>query len=336
MNNIPKIGELLLEKKIISRPQLDAALEEQSQKGGRLGPILVSLGYVSAEDIERILPAPPASKLGERLVENGAVTEDQLQKALEYQQENGGLLGEALVSLGYLKTGDIENNLLIMNRRVPIGEALVRDGIITAAQLDKALEFQRKSGGLIGDILLSLKMVSSDVLYRQLANQKQIGRPGLHLDLSQSKKLPFALAQKYHAVIINKSIRYYLLAVTSKLDDAIVGEIETLLNTPVEQTLASQTEIDMYWARVYGEELSWESTLKLAKEEPQNSARKTVTFPQVVLLLLTIAVVIWGFVADALQTAIIINIIIQVCYFLTIIFKMFIMMSGCFEILRFA
>jgi hypothetical protein len=248
MKTIPKMGELLLDKGMISMSQLDTALEDQSQNGGRLGPILVSLGYISAQDIDRALPAQPVSRLGERLIENRVITEKQLQEALEYQKENSGLLGEALVSLGYVKAQDIENNLLIMNRKVPIGEALVQNGVITSVQLDKALEFQRKSGGLLGDILLSLKMISSDLLYRHLANQKQIGRPGINLDLSQSKKLPFAVARKYHAVIVNSLRGYHLLAVGAKLDDTAIAEIEKLLENPVEQTLASQTEIDRYSA----------------------------------------------------------------------------------------
>ncbi len=46
-----KLGELLLKAKLIDQAQLDKALEEQKQLGGRLGEHLVRLGVVSEEDI---------------------------------------------------------------------------------------------------------------------------------------------------------------------------------------------------------------------------------------------------------------------------------------------
>ncbi len=46
-----KIGELLLKAQLITEDQLNQALEEQKQSGGRLGEHLVRLGHVSEEDI---------------------------------------------------------------------------------------------------------------------------------------------------------------------------------------------------------------------------------------------------------------------------------------------
>ena len=109
MNKPQKLGELLLAEGKISASQLAIALQEQKLHGGRLGTILVSLGYVTTEDINKAIPPPPPTRLGERLIENGAITEEQLREALAYQQENGGLLGEALVALGYTSSEIIES-----------------------------------------------------------------------------------------------------------------------------------------------------------------------------------------------------------------------------------
>lgn len=46
-----RLGELLLEKGLISLEQLCNALKIYFEKGGFLGNILVSLGYISEEDI---------------------------------------------------------------------------------------------------------------------------------------------------------------------------------------------------------------------------------------------------------------------------------------------
>ncbi len=46
-----KIGELLTKAKLVSDQQLEKALDEQKQSGGRLGEHLVRLGFVTEEDI---------------------------------------------------------------------------------------------------------------------------------------------------------------------------------------------------------------------------------------------------------------------------------------------
>jgi len=46
-----KIGEILLKAQLITQEQLDEALEEQKQSGGRVGEHLLRLGYVKEEDI---------------------------------------------------------------------------------------------------------------------------------------------------------------------------------------------------------------------------------------------------------------------------------------------
>jgi len=50
-----QIGELLVEEELITPAQLEAALKYQSQNGGRLGSILIHLGYADDKDITLIL-----------------------------------------------------------------------------------------------------------------------------------------------------------------------------------------------------------------------------------------------------------------------------------------
>lgn len=52
-----QLGELLIERGIINKQQLDAALIFQQEKGGLIGEILVQLGFVREEDIARALTA---------------------------------------------------------------------------------------------------------------------------------------------------------------------------------------------------------------------------------------------------------------------------------------
>lgn len=50
-------------------------------------------------------------QLGELLIERGVINQRQLEKALIYQREKGGLIGEILVDLGFAKEEDIAQAL---------------------------------------------------------------------------------------------------------------------------------------------------------------------------------------------------------------------------------
>jgi len=55
--NLKQLGELLVELNLITKDQLQAALEIQKDKGGLIGQVLVDLGYVSEEAIAQAITA---------------------------------------------------------------------------------------------------------------------------------------------------------------------------------------------------------------------------------------------------------------------------------------
>ena len=52
-----RIGELLVERKVVTPEQIEAALKVQEAKGGLLGQILVSLGFVTEEAVAQAVTA---------------------------------------------------------------------------------------------------------------------------------------------------------------------------------------------------------------------------------------------------------------------------------------
>jgi len=52
-----QLGELLIERGVISRQQLEKALSLQKEKGGLVGELLVELGFLKEEDIAQALTA---------------------------------------------------------------------------------------------------------------------------------------------------------------------------------------------------------------------------------------------------------------------------------------
>jgi type IV pilus assembly protein PilB len=55
--NLKQLGELLTEAGLITRDQLQHALDVQKNKGGLIGQVLVDLGYVSEEAIAQAITA---------------------------------------------------------------------------------------------------------------------------------------------------------------------------------------------------------------------------------------------------------------------------------------
>jgi len=102
-----KLGEILLEKEIISKSQLELALKRQSrEKEKYLGQILMEIG-VPQEKINQILLYSDKRKpLGQILLDLKVITPEELEKVLEKQRnlKEKGIhkpLGMILVQTGY-------------------------------------------------------------------------------------------------------------------------------------------------------------------------------------------------------------------------------------------
>ncbi len=101
-----KLGEILIAQGIINEEQLLFALQEHRRTGLSLGMVLVKLGYITEEELTSVLGQQiqlnQRKRIGEVLLEQGLITEHQLQKGLEEQQKTGMKLGKCLVKLGYI------------------------------------------------------------------------------------------------------------------------------------------------------------------------------------------------------------------------------------------
>jgi type II secretory ATPase GspE/PulE/Tfp pilus assembly ATPase PilB-like protein len=115
-----KVGEILLDEKLVTKNQLDEVLDSQEQlRNRRIGEVISDSAEVSREVIETTLgksskkPTIPANvRVGDILVEAGLVTREQVEKAFA-SQLNG--------------------------KKLKVGELLLSRGLITEEQLLKAL-----------------------------------------------------------------------------------------------------------------------------------------------------------------------------------------------------
>lgn len=267
-------------------------------------------------------------KFGEYLVQNRLITAEQLEFALKVQAERGGRLGDVLISLGFITRQMLDLNAAQTGEKRRLGEMLSDKGLITREQLEHALSFQRKSGGQLGEILLSLNYLAEEELYREIATQSSMGRIGSRNDFDEALKIPYEVAKKNNTVLVNNMPDRYLVAVSSILDEESRKETASYLDKPIEQVLASQFEIDTFLKMVYTNNMNDESISKLLNEQPENSAVQTFTKLQKLTgfaILLVMAALIAN---NPIKVLTVLNVIIQLVYFSLAVFKISILLTG--------
>lgn len=268
------------------------------------------------------------ARLGDQLVENGMITRDQLTDAIRNQKRYGGRLGDILVEMGFITAEQLQEQVGGDESKERLGDMLVRSGYILPEQLERALEFQAKSGGLLGDILLSLQMLEPADLYRAIATQNRIGRIGEELALDAAYKLPEQVAMAYGVVVIHQYMNRYIVAVSDPLPEERRLKLEEILGMPVEQVLATKEEMEQLWGKIYGEEMMQESTTGLLEKEPHNSARTTFTKGQLWVFAAMGMITLLGLFWNSWKTVLIINMMIQLFYFAMTLFKFGIIYLG--------
>ena len=96
---VKKLGELLIEKKLISAEQFSAALNMQQQNPSLpIGQLLCQMGFLKSADLEYVLDHNNKRlKLGEILISQNLINEDRLKGALEISRAEKIPLGQALI-----------------------------------------------------------------------------------------------------------------------------------------------------------------------------------------------------------------------------------------------
>lgn len=129
-DTVRRFGTFLVELGLVTEPQVQEALALQPLTGTRVGESLMSLGYLTRAQLQRalslavaqgdarVLDRPP---LGEILIGLRYVTEAQVQAALAVQQKSGRRLGELLVEQGALTHRQLYEGLGLQQRMSTAG-----------------------------------------------------------------------------------------------------------------------------------------------------------------------------------------------------------------------
>ncbi|MEZ0227766.1 MAG: hypothetical protein ACAI25_04020 [Planctomycetota bacterium] len=136
-----------------------------------------------------------------------------------------------------------------MSEDVKLGEVLIRENVISATQLKTAVDFQRKVGGDLKDILVKLGYVKDSIIAEIMASSQNLGAATIDInanvvDLDALRTLPRALLEK-HQIIPLKSddSNTLVLAMSDPNNISAIEEVQFLVRRMVEPAVAPKAAI---------------------------------------------------------------------------------------------
>lgn len=141
-------------------------------------------------------------------------------------------------------------SLINKNKHIRLGELLVQEGLISVAQLEKAVSTQRREGGRLGEILVKLEMVKEDQMVAVLGKQLNIPyfslgtgmlKPAIDQDLEQLLPQDFAL--KNSVLPLSRTLKSLTVAMSDPLDLILVDNLERLTNCEINPVIATRSDI---------------------------------------------------------------------------------------------
>jgi Type II secretion system (T2SS), protein E, N-terminal domain len=201
--------------------------------------------------------------IGRLLVEENAVSEEQLAAAVEKQQEMRKLvLGDYLIEEGLITPHQLDEALAHQRTKpsLRLGEALIEMGAVQPEALQIALARQRANRSRpLGQILVDMGVVDSDTLNK--IHAKKSGRHFVSLaNFAPSdeaiRAVPAKTAKRLGIVPLSIEQGDLIIASESQLDPSAISELTLHTRMRVVQVLAPGKEIQDRRHEAYGEALA--------------------------------------------------------------------------------
>jgi len=144
---------------------------------------------------------------------------------------------------------------------LPLGERLVEAGHITRAQLEVALREQRRTGDLLGKVLINLGFVTEEGIETSLAQEAGSIRRRLEfldLDPAVVRLVPEEIARRYTLLPVGMEDGVLQVAMADTFDVVAIGAVEHATSLPVDVVSAARREIEIALDRYFQREVSLE------------------------------------------------------------------------------
>jgi len=194
-------------------------------------------------------------KLGEILIENGLVTEQQLSEALELQKVfPNQTVGQLLCKLGFLQESDLVYILEQSGKRQRLSDILINGKILDAEQTGKALEVSRRDDIPLHKAILKLNLLGEGVLGKIIAGQFDLSF--VHIDAmiiepDLARSINASYAQKQKIVPISRIGNTLTLAMSYPLKLQELKDLESTIRLRIIPVIAPESEIVLAHQRLY-------------------------------------------------------------------------------------
>jgi type IV pilus assembly protein PilB len=138
-----------------------------------------------------------------------------------------------------------------------IGDLLVREGLITKEQLDKALAEQKQNGTRVGYNLIKLGFIQELELVRQLAKQYKMNAVDLskfNVDPKIAKLIPTDLATKNLVLPLKRDGRTLTVAMADPTNLGVLEDLKFITRYDIFPVIAGEFTLRTIIEKVYGKE----------------------------------------------------------------------------------
>lgn len=134
----------------------------------------------------------------------------------------------------------------VRQRKLRLGDLLIQAGLLTDAQLQLALQEQKRSGSKLGRAVIDLGFVAEVRLLTALSEQMKIPFVELRhfkFDNALVQSLPEAMARRFRAIILTREAGGLLVGMSDPLDLFALDEMERLLKTRMHPAVVREAEL---------------------------------------------------------------------------------------------
>ncbi len=198
------------------------------------------------------------AKIGELLLAQGLIDEDQLEHVLNEHKRTGLMVGKIVVRLGFVDEETMQSILgtqLRLKHKKRLGDILVEQGMVAEEDVNKAVNMQKETGRRLGECLVNLGVISEEKIIDVLAAQLEIPKVNLsnfNFDMNAVALIPESMARQHKVVALYKRLNNLTIAMADPTNIRTIEHVKFKTNLNIECVMATEKEIKASLERVYG------------------------------------------------------------------------------------
>ncbi len=221
--------------------------------------------------------------LGDELVRHELISREDLSKAQAHEDETGTPWYRQLIQMKKLNISAMEDVLkyefhpkAMRKEHQTLGNTLVELGAISEKQLKQALVLQKKSGRLLGSVLMECGFVTRQTIATSLSKQYGMEYSELSQTPSEIEALdtvPESMAKKYQMIPVSLDGDRLTVLISSPQSRALLKDVGVLLGKRMHPILTTADNIKAEIAKRYNERKASPSSARTVQKIKTKSAR---------------------------------------------------------------